>query len=101
MGVDVAISKVWEKGADGGIELAEKLLEILETKEANYHPIYDLDLTIKEKIETIAKEIYGADGVAFDKKVITKMKKLSSRNWKRKLPILLLKHNFFIRSPNF
>ncbi len=76
MGVDVAISKVWEKGADGGIELAEKLFEILETKEANYHPIYDLDLSIKEKIETIAKEIYGADGVAFDKKVIHKDEKI-------------------------
>ena len=75
MGVDVAISKVWEKGADGGIELAEKLLEILDTKEANYQPLYDLNLSIKEKIETIAKEIYGADGVAFDKKVLTKMKK--------------------------
>ena len=93
MGVDVAISKVWEKGADGGIELAEKLLEILETKEANYHPIYDLDLTIKEKIETIAKEIYGADGVAFDKKVITKMKKYEAQGLD-KLPICVAKTQY-------
>ena len=75
LGVEVAISKVWEKGADGGIELAEKLLDILETKEANYHPLYDLDLPIETKIETIVKEIYGGDGVEFTKKAKNKIKK--------------------------
>lgn len=93
MGVDVAISKVWEKGADGGIELAEKLLEILDTKEANYKPLYDLDLSIKEKIETIAKEIYGADGVAFDKKVLTKMKKYEAQGL-GDLPICVAKTQY-------
>ena len=93
MGVDVAISKVWEKGADGGIELAEKLLEILETKEANYQPLYTLDLSIKEKIETIAKEIYGADGVTFDKKVLTKMKKYEAQGLGN-LPICVAKTQY-------
>ena len=93
MGVDVAISKVWEKGADGGIELAEKLLEILDTKEANYQPLYDLNLLIKEKIETIAKEIYGADGVAFDKKVLTKMKKYEAQGL-ADLPICVAKTQY-------
>lgn len=93
MGVDVAISKVWEKGADGGIELAEKLLEILDTKEANYQPLYDLNLSIKEKIETIAKEIYGADGVAFDKKVLTKMKKYKAQGL-ADLPICVAKTQY-------
>lgn len=93
MGVDVAISKVWEKGADGGIELAEKLLEILDTKEANYQPLYDLNLSIKEKIETIAKEIYGADGVAFDKKVLTKMKKYEAQGLAH-LPICVAKTQY-------
>lgn len=93
MGVDVAISKVWEKGADGGIELAEKLLEILDTKEANYQPLYDLNLSIKEKIETIAKEIYGADGVAFDKKVLTKMKKYEAQGL-ADLPICVAKTQY-------
>lgn len=93
MGVDVAISNVWAKGADGGIELAEKLLEILETKEANYHPLYDLDLSIKEKIEVIAKEIYGASGVTFDKKVITKMKKYEAQGL-GKLPICVAKTQY-------
>ena len=93
MGVDVAISKVWEKGADGGIELAEKLLEILDTKEANYQPLYDLNLSIKEKIDTIAKEIYGADGVAFDKKVLTKMKKYEAQGL-ADLPICVAKTQY-------
>ncbi|WP_279006370.1 formate--tetrahydrofolate ligase [Thomasclavelia cocleata] len=93
MGVDVAISKVWEKGADGGIELAEKLLEILDTKDANYQPLYDLDLSIKEKIETIAKEIYGADGVVFDKKVLTKMKKYEAQGLAN-LPICVAKTQY-------
>ena len=93
MGVDVAISKVWEKGADGGIELAEKLLEILDTKEANYQPLYSLDISIKEKIEIIAKEIYGADGVAFDKKVLTKMKKYEAQGL-GKLPICVAKTQY-------
>lgn len=93
MGVNVAISKVWEKGADGGIELAEKLLEILDTKEANYQPLYDLNLSIKEKIETIAKEIYGADGVAFDKKVLTKMKKYEAQGL-ADLPICVAKTQY-------
>lgn len=93
MGVDVAISKVWEKGADGGIELAEKLLEILDIKEANYQPLYDLNLSIKEKIETIAKEIYGADGVAFDKKVLTKMKKYEAQGL-ADLPICVAKTQY-------
>lgn len=93
MGVDVAISKVWEKGADGGIELAQTLLEILDTKKANYKPLYDLDLSIKEKIETIAKEIYGADGVAFDKKVLTKMKKYEAQGLGN-LPICVAKTQY-------
>ena len=93
MGVDVAISEVFAKGGDGGIELAQKLLEVLETKEANYKPLYDLDLSIKEKIEVIAKEIYGASGVAFDKKVITKMKKYEAQGL-GKLPICVAKTQY-------
>lgn len=92
MGVDVAISEVFAKGGDGGIELAQKLLEVLETKEANYKPLYDLDLSIKEKIEVIAKEIYGVSGVAFDKKQLQKWKIWSSRI--RKLPICVAKTQY-------
>ena len=70
-----------------------KLLEVLETKEANYRPLYDLDLSIKEKIEVIAKEIYGASGVAFDKKAITKMKKYEAQGL-GKLPICVAKTQY-------
>lgn len=93
LGVEVAISKVWEKGADGGIELAEKLLNILETKEAHYHPLYDLDLTIEEKIETIVKEIYGGDGVEFTKKAKNKIKKYTEQGLSQ-LPICVAKTQY-------
>ena len=93
LGVEVAISKVWEKGADGGIELAEKLLNILETKEANYHPLYDLDLSIEEKTETIVKEIYGGDGVEFTKKAKNKIKKYTEQGLSQ-LPICVAKTQY-------
>ncbi len=92
-GVDVAISKVWEKGADGGIELAEKLLDVLENKEADFTPIYDLDVSIADKIKTIAKEIYGADDVTFTKKVMNKMKKYEAQGLGQ-LPICVAKTQY-------
>jgi len=92
-GVDVAISKVWAEGADGGIELAEKLLEILETKEANFAPLYGLDLSIEDKIKTVAKEIYGADDVVFTKKVLTKIKKYTEQGLGN-LPICVAKTQY-------
>ena len=92
-GVDVAISKVWEKGADGGIELASKLLDVLESKEAHFAPIYDLDLSIADKIKTIAKEIYGADDVTFTKKVLNKMKKYEAQGLGN-LPICVAKTQY-------
>ncbi|MDO4942019.1 MAG: formate--tetrahydrofolate ligase [Lachnospiraceae bacterium] len=60
---DFALSQVWEKGGEGGIELAKAVLKTLETKESNFKPLYDLDLSITEKIRTIATEIYGADDI--------------------------------------
>ena len=92
-GVDVAISKVWEKGAEGGIELAEKLLDILAKDEAHFAPIYSLDLPIADKIKTIAKEIYGADDVTFSKKVKNKMKKYESQGLGN-LPICVAKTQY-------
>ena len=92
-GVDVAISKVWAQGADGGIELAEKLLEFLETKEANFAPLYGLELSIEDKIKTVAKEIYGADDVVFTKKVLTKIKKYTEQGLGN-LPICVAKTQY-------
>ena len=76
MGATFAIAKVWEKGADGGIELAEKLLEILETKESKFHTLYDDDLSIEEKINKVCKEIYGAGSVAFSAKARKTLKQI-------------------------
>ena len=75
-GCDFALSEVWEKGGEGGIELAKAVLNTLETKESNYHSIYTDDLSLTEKIETIAKEIYGADGVNYSSAAKTQLKKL-------------------------
>ncbi|MCD8157465.1 MAG: formate--tetrahydrofolate ligase [Clostridiales bacterium] len=65
MGADFAVSEVLAKGGEGGIALGKKVIKVLETKESNFAPLYDTDLPITEKIEIIAKEIYGADGVDF------------------------------------
>lgn len=65
MGVEYALSEVFAKGGEGGMALAEKVLETLETKESHFAPIYDLDLSIKEKIAAIAEKIYGAARVEY------------------------------------
>lgn len=65
-GADFAVTKCFAEGGKGGIELAQKVIEACE-KENNFHCLYDLDMPVYEKIETIAKEIYGADGVDFTK----------------------------------
>ncbi|MCR5677401.1 MAG: formate--tetrahydrofolate ligase [Agathobacter sp.] len=64
-GCEFALSEVWEKGGEGGIALANKVLETLETKQSDYHPIYEKQMSLKEKIETIAHEIYGAKDVSY------------------------------------
>lgn len=64
-GCEFALSEVWEKGGEGGIELANKVLSTLEQKESRFEPLYDTSLSIKVKIETIAKEIYGAAEVVY------------------------------------
>lgn len=78
-GCGFALANVWEKGGEGGIELAGEVLEILEKKESHFKPLYGDDLSLAEKIETVAKEIYGAEGVTYTalaKKQIEKMEEL-------------------------
>ena len=65
MGVCYALSEVFAKGGEGGLELAQKVLETLETKESHFAPIYPDDMSLKDKIATVAREIYGADGVTY------------------------------------
>ena len=78
-GCEFALSTVWENGGEGGLDLADKVLETLENRESHFAPIYDTKLSIREKIETIAKEIYGAAGVTYSgaaSKEIDKIEKL-------------------------
>lgn len=64
-GCAFALSEVWEKGGEGGIALAEAVLDVLENKESHFAPIYPSDMPLKDKIATIAKEIYGAEDVSY------------------------------------
>ena len=64
-GCEFALSEVWEKGGEGGVALAEKVLDTLENKKSSFKLLYEDELSLKEKIETVAKEIYGADGVTY------------------------------------
>lgn len=64
-GIEVSLTEVWGKGAEGGVDLAEKVISTIETKPSNFEVLYDVEKGIVEKIQTIAREIYGADGVDF------------------------------------
>ncbi|KXL52674.1 formate--tetrahydrofolate ligase [Anaerotignum neopropionicum] len=79
MGATFAIARVWAEGGEGGRALAEKVLETLETKENNFHTLYDDSLTIQEKINCVCKEIYGAGSVSFSgaaKKTLAQIEQL-------------------------
>ena len=93
MDVEVANCEIWEKGGEGGKELVEKVLNAIEKNEKSekkYTPLYDLDLSIQEKIEKIAKEIYGADGVDFAPKALNNIKKYVENGY-NKLPVCVSK----------
>ncbi|TGY39787.1 formate--tetrahydrofolate ligase [Clostridium sartagoforme] len=93
LGVKVALSDVWAKGGEGGIELGEVVCDILENEESNFKPIYEIESSIEEKINTIAKEIYGASGVVFTanaKKQITELETFGLD----KLPICMAKTQY-------
>ncbi len=90
---DFALAEVWEKGGEGGLELAEAVLHTLENKESHYTPLYDTELSLEEKIETISKEIYGAGSVSYTpaaKKAIARITDLGYGN----LPICMAKNQY-------
>lgn len=89
-GVPVALCEVWAKGGEGGIALAKEVLAQLEKGTDNYTPLYDLDMSIKEKIEKIAKEIYGADGVEFTGPAKKMLKTIDELGY-GKLPVCMSK----------
>ena len=92
-GCEFAISEVWEKGGEGGIALAEKVLKTLEEKESHFEPLYPSELPLTEKIETVAKEIYGASGVNYTaaaKKQLAKLTELGFGD----LPVCMAKTQY-------
>ena len=92
-GVEVALCEIWEKGAEGGKELVDKVISAVEENEKSeekFSPLYELELPIKEKIEIIAKEIYGADGVKFMPKALNNIKKYEEYGYD-KLPVCISK----------
>ncbi len=90
---EFALSRVWEHGGDGGVELAEKVVKTLETKESNYKPIYADELSLKEKIHTIATEIYGANGVEYAVPASKQLAKLEEMGFGN-LPICMAKNQY-------
>lgn len=92
-GCEFALSEVWEKGGEGGIALAEKVLDTLEKKESHYHPLYADELSIQEKIETVAKEIYGARGVIFEPAAKKQMAKIESMGFGH-FPVCMAKNQY-------
>ncbi|MBT9177072.1 MAG: Formate--tetrahydrofolate ligase [Firmicutes bacterium] len=91
--VRVALSEVWAKGGDGGRALAEAVLQTIEGEPASFHPLYPVEMSIREKIATIAREIYGADGVDFTKEVENTIRQYVKLGFD-KMPICMAKTQY-------
>lgn len=92
-GSTAILTEVWGKGGDGAIELAEKVVELCEASESEFKVLYDTELSIKEKIETVAREVYRADGVEFTKSVEKKIKDIEALG-SANLPICMAKTQY-------
>lgn len=92
-GCEFALSEVWEKGGKGGIALAQKVLKSIEEKESNFHVLYDEKLPIREKIATVAREIYGADGVTYAPAAAKQIQKLEELGF-GELPVCMAKTQY-------
>lgn len=92
-GCEFALSEVWKKGGEGGIALAEKVLDTLENKESHFHTLYEDELSLKEKIEKIATEIYGAKGVVYEPAASKQLAKIEDMGFGN-LPICMAKNQY-------
>ncbi len=92
-GCEFAISQVWEKGGEGGIELAQKVLETLEKKESHFHVLYEDSCSLKEKIQTVAGKIYGADGVVYTPAASRQLARLTELGFGN-LPVCMAKTQY-------
>lgn len=93
MGVECALTEVFTKGGDGALELAKKVVKVCDEDKANFKPLYDVNLSIKEKLEIIAKEVYGADGVEFTVPAMKNIKNLEKLGLD-KMPICVAKTQY-------
>ena len=92
-GCEFALSQVWEKGGEGGIQLAEKVLETLENKTSHFAPIYPDDMSLEDKISTVAREIYGADGVTYAPSALKSIRKFEEMGF-GSLPVCMAKTQY-------
>lgn len=92
-GCEFALSQVWEHGGKGGIELAEKVIQTIDEKESHFKPLYDTDLSIKEKITVIAKEIYGAADVVFEPSASKQIAQIESLGFGQ-MPVCMAKNQY-------
>ena len=92
-GCEFALSEVWEKGGEGGVALAEKVIQTLETKESNFKVLYPNEMSLKEKIETVAKEIYGAGNVIFAPAALKQLNKLEQLGFGH-MPVCMAKNQY-------
>lgn len=92
-GCEFALSEVWAKGGDGGQELAQKVIQTLETKESHFKMLYEDELPLKDKIETIAKEIYGAGSVSYSAAAKKALKKITDMGFGN-LPVCMAKTQY-------
>lgn len=92
-GCEFALAEVWAKGGAGGTALAQKVLDTLETKESHFHPLYEDALSLEEKIQTVAKEIYGARGVVYEPAAKKQLAKIEAMGFKE-LPVCMAKTQY-------
>ena len=93
MGCEFALSEVWAKGGEGGIALAQKVLKTLEEKESHFAPLYPDEMGLEEKIETVAREIYGADGVTYSASAKKALKRITELGYGN-LPVCMAKTQY-------
>lgn len=92
-GCEFVLSEVWAKGGEGGIALAEKVMETLENKPTQYHVLYPDEMSLKDKIDTIAREIYGADGASFAPAAAKALKRIEDMGFGN-LPVCMAKTQY-------
>jgi formate--tetrahydrofolate ligase len=91
--IPVSLTEVWEKGGEGGVDLANKLIEVIEKEESDFHPLYELSDTLENKILTIAQKVYGADKVEFSSKAKKQLEDYDRFGWSN-LPICMAKTQY-------